>query len=217
MQRFQVIGESRLQVVEAVAHEPRHVDHVVGVLRHIQPALVRFDLTPAQLDMALQGGVLGPEEALLFAQLQAHGAMDPYCIQRAAARWAKDNGAVVDLIAPLVPEPPGGRHARKLAKMVRKEGFDARDPVSAVDRFHMHYVSRVPDLAAWHCMHIAEMARGLVARHRDRKLDAVLVLSRPNADTLLDAVNLQLGRRTPEAPPRAGIPPPGLPFPRQVA
>lgn len=188
MQRFLLVGQARLNVVDAVAHDPSAWPRVQAVLDQLRPTVVLAGLSPAAWDLLAEPGSLDPWEARVFERVAdlVPGAQPQAVFHRLRA-WAQSNGAAVRLVPGALPDPPLRRRDLKaLDKMVRKEGFVARDARSAVERLHLHYASRVPELSAWLDARRSAMAAGLAAHGARHQEDLVAVFPYPEGDRVAE-------------------------------
>ncbi len=197
MQRFVRIGESRIQFLEGVAHDPRDGERAVAALDALRPPCVHLDLTPFEARLLRDDpDALAPYAARVFDRVAQVGPAEPNVLYHAVQEWGERAGTPVQLLLPDLAPPPAGRRfprptgLRLLDRIVRREGFDAADARRAVERFQRHYVSRVPELAAWLEERRRACARTLVGSYLGRREDAAAVLAAPEADAVADQVYL---------------------------
>ena len=195
MPRFLAIGRSRVQLLEAVAHDPADARCMAAALETLEPKRIHVDLTPIEARLVEQGGgSLAPFATRAFDAVASCGPAEPNALYRIVSEWAAEHGATVELLLPdLAPAPEGRRWPRptglrRLDRMLRREGFSAADSRTAVARLDRHYASRVPELAAWLEARRDLAAKTLVRGYDGRGEDGVAVLAFPEADTVADRV-----------------------------
>lgn len=184
--RFVQVGRARVQVLEAVAHDPDGARAVVRTLDALRPRLLLLDRSRDDWD-GVRAGRLDPYNERLLAAVQAAGRASPDVLWREAKAWAARTGARVGVIHPTGTPPPGGRRGlRALDRLLRREGFEAAGPVAAARRFVDLYVHRVPAVRDWLMQRRDETARRLWESLSGQDVSVVVVLAAPDADPVCD-------------------------------
>ncbi len=183
--RFVPVGQARLQVLDAVAHDPRETAAVVATLDALRPEVVLVDRDRDDWERARAGRPGAYDERLLRALEEARLPARPDVLWREVRAWGKRTGARVGVIHPAsIPPPAGRRGLRGLDKLLKKEGFEATGPRAAVEASTDHYVGRVPDLRTWLVERRDETARLLWTSLSGHAVRAVVVFAAPDADAV---------------------------------
>lgn len=184
--RFVAVGRARVQVLEAVAHDPAAAQAVVETLDALRPGLLLLDRSRDDWD-SVRAGRLDPYNERLFLAVETTGRSRPDVLWREAKAWGRRTGARVGVIHPTSTPPPEGRRGLKaLDRLLRKEGFEAPTPTTAAVRFVDHYVHRVPEVRDWLMARRDETARLLWRNLSGQDVSAVVLLAVPDADPVCD-------------------------------
>lgn len=179
------LGRATLQVLEAVPHDPQEAAAAIATLDALRPPLLLLDRSRADWD-SVRAGKLDPYNERLLKAVQATGTSTrPDVLWREAKAWATRTGTRVGVIHATGNEPPA-KGLKRLDKLVKKEGFEARNGQAAMERLVDHYVLRVPELRTWLMERRDDTARRLWQNMAEQDARAVVLFAAPDADPVCE-------------------------------
>jgi hypothetical protein len=185
MQRFLAFGHARIHVLQAGIHDPSEAQRIVKTLDGLAPKRLWFDIGaedwPSILAQRPPGG-LHKRSLELGGRC---GAVSPFVVYRQAHEWAIRQATQVAFVG-AEPPPPRRLDLWRLDRMLKREGFESATPTTAVQRLHLHYISRIPRLAAWVNAWCTETAQNLVAAMPSAGAGGVLIVAAPHGDVIAD-------------------------------